>query len=96
MQRNREHPPQLDMTVEGDFITPPKPPIASRILFWAVVVAVIAGGLSAAALALSFVLFILPVALIAGVIAYGAFRFQLWRARSAARRQHMRHDLWRP
>jgi hypothetical protein len=54
---------------------------------------VIAGGLALAAFALWLALFLVPVALIAGVIAWLAFRFQLWRARNSLGR---RTDVWRP
>lgn len=86
------YPPQLDMLPDGSFRKPPRPPILARVFLWAVVVAVIAGGLAAAAFALWIALLLVPVALLAGVIAWLAFRFQLWRARNAASRQR---DLWR-
>jgi hypothetical protein len=78
------YPPQLDMLPDGSFQQPPRPPILTRIFLWAVVVAVIAGGLAAAAFALWLALFLVPVALLAGVVAWLAFRFQLWRAGGAA------------
>jgi hypothetical protein len=43
---NNHRPPELDMTVDGEFVSPPTPPVASRILMWAVVIAIIAGALS--------------------------------------------------
>lgn len=89
----REHPPELDMTLDGRFTAPPKPPIATRIMGWAVVIAVIAGGLSLAAFALWIALIILPVALIAGAIAWLTFRYQMWRARSRISSQR---GMWRP
>ncbi|HEY1935500.1 MAG TPA: hypothetical protein VGG99_26120 [Acetobacteraceae bacterium] len=85
------YPPQLDMLPDGSFRPPSRPPILTRIFLWAAVVAVIAGGLAAAAFALWLALFLVPVALLAGVIAWLAFRFQLWRARSGA---GQRRDLW--
>jgi hypothetical protein len=89
----RNQPPDLDMTIEGTFVSPPKPPIATRILIWAVVIAVLAGALSVAAFALWLAFIILPVALAAGVIAWLAYRYQLWRARSSVSQQR---DVWRP
>lgn len=68
------------MTANGEFISPPKVPIATRILMWAVVVAVIAGMLSVAAFALWIALLILPVALGAAVVAWAMFRYQVWKA----------------
>jgi hypothetical protein len=59
----QKRPPELEMTLEGDFVSQPKPPVSTRILFWAVVVAVLAGALSLAALALWVAMIILPVAI---------------------------------
>ena len=85
-------PPELEMRADGSFRVPPRPPILTRIFIWAVVIAVITGGLAAAAFALWLALFLVPVALLAGVIAWLAFRFQLWRARGSVSSQR---DVWR-
>lgn len=85
-------PPELEMRADGSFRTPPRPPILTRIFIWAAVIAVITGGLAAAAFALWIALILLPVALLAAVIAWLAFRFQLWRARSSIGGQR---DVWR-
>jgi hypothetical protein len=90
MQRR---PPDLDMTVDGEFVSPPRPPLSTRIMFWAVIVALIAGGLSLAALALWVALIILPVALGAAVIAWAMFRYRIWRAQHSFGGQQ---NLWRP
>ncbi len=74
-------PPELDMTIEGEFRTPPRPPLLNRILIWAVIVAVLAGALVFAALALWLALIILPVAIGAAVIAWAIYRYQAWRAK---------------
>lgn len=90
---NQHRPPQLDMTIDGQFVTPPKVPLASRIIMWALVVAVIAGALSLAAFALWLALVILPVAFGAAVVAWAMFRYRVWRAqRSFGGRQ----TVWRP
>ena len=90
MDKNR--PPELEMTLDGEFVSPPVPPVSTRILFWAVVVAVVAGAASLAAIALTLALSILPVALGAAAVAYLLYRYKLWRAGvSVGRRQ----DLWR-
>jgi hypothetical protein len=85
-------PPELEMRADGSFRTPARPPILTRIFIWAAVIAVIAGGLAVAAFALWIALILLPVALLAAVIAWLAFRFQLWRARNSIGGQP---DVWR-
>jgi hypothetical protein len=72
--------PEIELLPDGSY-RPRRPPIAARIFAWAVVVAVVAGALAVAALALWFALILIPVMVVAGVIAWLAFRFQLWRAR---------------
>lgn len=82
--RNRL-PPQLDMTPDGGFRQPPRAPLATRIAAIALVVAVLAGTLAVAILVFWFALALIPVAIIAALIAWAAFRVQLWRIRRAAR-----------
>jgi fatty acid desaturase len=78
-------PPELDLLPDGSF-RPRRPPLAARIFRWAVVVALLAVALALAAFALWFALVLIPVAIAAGLIAWLAFRYQLWRAgRSGAR-----------
>jgi hypothetical protein len=89
----QRRPPELDMTLEGEFVSPPVAPISSRILMWAFVIAVIAGALSLAAFALWLALLILPVALGAAVVAYAMFRYRIWRARHSVSGQR---GVWRP
>ncbi len=81
------------MTLEGEFVAPPTAPIASRILLWAIIVAVLAGALALAAFALWIAMLILPVAVGAGVIAWGMYRYRLWRMQHALRGQR---SVWRP
>jgi hypothetical protein len=72
----------IDMTLEGDFVSPPpppKPPIGARILLWAIVGMVLAATALIVALTFWFVLMILPVLLAAALIGYLALRYQLWR-----------------
>lgn len=71
----------IDMTPDGDFVAPPTPSLTERIGRWAVVIALLAGGLAAAALALWFALALIPVAIGAALVAWVAFRFQMWRIR---------------
>lgn len=75
---------QIDMTPDGEFRTPPRTPVSTRIIAGAVLLAVVAGGIAFAALALWVALTLIPVVLGAILVAVGMIRFQLWRARRAA------------
>jgi Flp pilus assembly protein TadB len=86
-------PRYLDMTPDGRFREPPATPIATRIARTALAVAVLAGVLSALILALWFALALIPVAIVAALVAWVAYRFQLWRARRSFSRQP---DILRP
>jgi hypothetical protein len=90
---NERRPPELEMTVNGEFVSPPSAPIASRIFMWAIVIAVLAGALSLAAFALWIALIILPVAFVAAVVAWGMFRFRVWQAQRSMGGQR---GVWRP
>jgi fatty acid desaturase len=85
--------PQLDMTPDGRFREPPATPLATRIARTALVIAVLSGVVAALILALWFALALIPVAIGAALVAWAAFRFQLWRMRRSARH---RRDLYRP
>ena len=77
----------LDMTPEGEFVSPPpygapgrNTPWANRLLRYAVLVAVFGGLVLVAALALWLALVMIPVVLAAVAIAYAAYRWRLWQA----------------
>lgn len=72
---------QLDMTPDGRFRAPPRVPVSTRIIAGAVLLAVVATGLAFAALAFWVFLMLIPVAIVAVVVAVGMIRFKLWRAR---------------
>ena len=81
MSRMSDHrPPEIELLPDGSY-RPRRPPIATRIFAWAVVIAVAAGALAVASLALWFALILIPVVVAAGLIAWLAFRYQLWRIR---------------
>lgn len=71
--------PQLDMTPDGQFVEPPSETASEKLLRYGVVVAVLAGLAALAALALWVALALIPIAVAAGLIAYGAFRWRMWR-----------------
>jgi hypothetical protein len=81
------------MTLNGEFVSPPVAPVSTRILFWAIVIAAVAGAASLAALALTLALSILPVALGAAAVAYLVFRYRMWRAGASVGGQQ---NVWRP
>ena len=76
------------MTLDGQFtgradaISPP-----AKVAVVALVLALVAGGLAIAALALWFALMLIPIAAAAGLIGWGAMRFQIWRARRSLGRE---------
>lgn len=73
--------PTLDMTPEGEFRTPPPTPWATKLLRYAIVVAVLAGAFAVAALVLWAALIMIPIAIGAALVAYGAFRWRMWKLR---------------
>jgi fatty acid desaturase len=73
-------PPEIELLPDGSY-RPRRPPIAARVFAWAVVIAIVAGAFAVAALALWFALILIPVVVVAGLIAWLAFRYQLWRTR---------------
>jgi hypothetical protein len=88
----KRRPPELEMTIDGEFISPPQVPLSSRILMGAIVVAVLAGALALAAFALWLALLILPVAFGAALVGWAMFRYRVWRAQ---RSMGGRSNVWR-
>jgi hypothetical protein len=64
----------LDMTPDGQFRRRPGLPIMERIFLGAVLVAAVAGGFALSALAFWLAMFLLPIALGAGVLAWAILR----------------------
>lgn len=83
--------PVLDMTPDGDFVVrgpaAAGPTLGARVMGISIIVAVLAGLLGAALIALWLALQLIPIAIGAGLIAYGVFRFQTWRAGKSLGRQ---------
>jgi hypothetical protein len=82
-------PPELDLLPDGSF-RQRRPPVAARIFAWAIVIAAAAAALAVAAFALWFVLILIPVVVVAGLIAWLAFRYQVWRAGTSVPREPWR------
>ena len=86
-------PPVIDMTPDGRFREPlrhpgrggTRVPVSFKLLVGAVIVAVLAGTAAVAALALWVVSMLLPVMLIAGGVAYAAFKYRQWRGGTGLR-----------
>jgi len=81
------------MLPDGSFVEPPTPPLALRIFRAALIIAVLAAAGAAAIFLLGIALILIPVAIGAGLIAWAALRFQLWRAQRSAGGPP---DLFRP
>ena len=77
--------PTLDMTPDGRFREPPAAPASATILRYAIVAAVLAGSLGLAALVLWAALLLIPIAIGAALVAYGAFRWRMWRMQNSLR-----------
>ncbi len=78
--RTADGKPILDMSPDGQFRDPAPAPFAEKLFRTAVAVAVVGGMLAVAALALWFALFLIPVVFVAALVAYGLFRWRLWRS----------------
>ena len=77
---NTRQPPLLDMTPQGEFRAPAfRLSWPMRVGLAALAVSFVAGVVATFALVISLVLFLVPVALAAGAVAYLGFRLQLWR-----------------
>ena len=73
----------IDMTPSGEFLPrPARLPLTARVGIAAALIAVAAAVAAAAAVFLWLASVLLPVALIAAAVAYGAFKLQLWRVRA--------------
>ena len=90
--RDRDKP-QIEMRIDGSFASPPTGSWPIKIAGTALIVAVLTGALAVAAVLFWLALVLIPVALIAGLIAWAAVRFQFWRAGRSFRGSR---DIFRP
>jgi hypothetical protein len=84
-QRKDPVPLQIDMTPDGRFAGPQPAPVSSKILRLALLVAGVAGVIAIAALALWLALTLIPIAIGAGLIAYGVLRYRMWKSERSIR-----------
>ena len=73
--------PTLDMTLDGGFPAPRRPAWGLRIGVAAALVAILGLAVIGAALAVWLVATLLPVVLVAGLVAWVALKVQVWRLR---------------
>jgi hypothetical protein len=81
-------PPTLDMLPDGSFRSSPQAarvPFSFKLTVVAVLVALVAGAIAVAALALWVLSMVLPVLILAGVAAWAAMRFRRWQLLRGAR-----------
>ncbi|MDR3523884.1 MAG: hypothetical protein P4L66_07245 [Acetobacteraceae bacterium] len=81
---------QLDMTPDGEFMSPPGSPLGNKVLKVALLLAVIAGAGVLATFAFWFAMVLIPIAVGAGLLAYGILRFRIWQASQAQRTSRFR------
>jgi hypothetical protein len=83
----RRPPPIIDMRLDGSFPPPRGATLPMRIAGAALTVAILAGALALAALIVWIVMWavmiLVPLALLAGGIAWAAYRFQMWKTRGS-------------
>ncbi len=79
---------QIDMTPDGEFLASsgmPRATFGSRMLQIAITIAALAVLGAIAAFSLWLFAVLIPVAIGAGIVAYGIFRYRLWQAQRSGR-----------
>jgi hypothetical protein len=78
-------PPTLDMRLDGSFRTPPRAglPLSFKLMLGGIILALTAGAVAFAALALWVLSMALPVIIVAAAFAWGMMRFRRWQAHRA-------------
>ena len=82
-------PPTLDMLPDGSFRSASAPPnglpLSFKLMVGAMLVALVAGAIAVAALALWLFSMVLPVLIIAGAAAWATMKFRRWQSLRGAR-----------
>ena len=76
-------PIEIEMRADGSFVEPPRLTVGQRVLRAALVIAGLGVLVAAGFLLVGLALLLIPAALAAAGIAYGTFRYQLWKARKS-------------
>jgi hypothetical protein len=71
---------ELEMGPDGTFRAPPPAPFSSKVLRVALVIAALATAGAFAFLALWLAMTLIPIAIGAALVAYGMFRYRVWKA----------------
>ena len=79
-------PPTLDMRLDGSFRTPPRHgvPLSAKLMLGGIVVALGAGAIAFAALAMWVLSMALPVIIVSAAFAWSMMRFRRWQSTRAA------------
>ena len=70
---------QIEMRADGTFVDPPRLSFAQRALRVAIAIAILAALVTAGFLLVGLALLLIPAALAAAMVAWGIFRYQIWR-----------------
>lgn len=75
-------PPTIDMRPDGSFIAPPRSglTLSAKIMIGAFVIAVIAGSLALAAVAVWLLSLLLPVIVAAALVGFATIKYRQWQA----------------
>lgn len=95
MQNSSPHRREIviDINPDGTFRNPPRAPLSVRIMRVALGIAAVAGILALAAFAVASLFILIPLALGAGAVGYGALRWRQWQqARQGAELPPARRD----
>lgn len=70
---------EIEMRADGSFVDPPRLTFAQRALRVVLAIAILAALVTAGFLLVGLALLLIPAALAAAAVAWGMFRYQLWR-----------------
>lgn len=77
-------PPILDMRTDGTFRAPPTMPLSTKLMIGGALVVVLGGSLAVAFVAIWVVSMLLPAIIVAGGVAWLAYKFRRWKGGGSA------------